>query len=353
MHEQRARRNDDERCVPFFGSASLVRWGMSSVCVRARVFGVSLLSAALLCAGLLCAAGCSLPRGALVPTDLADAGDRMDLGVVRDVGSLEDMATDLPDTFVRQDAFGFPDAYASPDTGTDTGCAEATRCEGDVLVECISGAFVRTDCTASGRACEIDACVMLCTPGATRCASGVADRCDTSGHWSGAASCPIGCAGTTCAALPTCSAYVAAGTITVGAAMTLDLCTGSRTALGVAGVTCEDATGRELMFTMDVAATQTITLDVRDADTGVAVDTIVYVRTACGTRTSEIACDDDQPCDPLDGVDDPCTMEGIQYGHSRVQHEYAPGRYYVFVDSIAFNSAMTRCGTVRLTASSP
>ena len=114
MHEQRARRNDDERCVPFFGSASLVRWGMSSVCVRARVFGVSLLSAALLCAGLLCAAGCSLPRGALVPTDLADAGDRMDLGVVRDVGSLEDMATDLPDTFVRQDAFGFPDAYASP-----------------------------------------------------------------------------------------------------------------------------------------------------------------------------------------------------------------------------------------------
>jgi hypothetical protein len=294
--------------------------------------------------------GCTLARNAITPTGPGTMDGRID----EDAGPDEDAAPDdaplHPDTFVPPDGFVPPDAYVPPDAG----CTIMPHCEGNDLVSCDG----RTDCAASGRGCEGAACVMLCATGTTRCMGSVEERCDGAGHWGSASGCPLGCDGAMCAAVPTCTMFVAAGSITVSlgtSTLDLDLCTGSDMSVGDGGDTCNDADGRELMLTLDVLTTQTVTLDVRDRDLDTAVDTILYVRTSCAMTGSEIACDDDELCDtPGDGVDDPCVSRSgtlYQYGHSRITHTFAPGRYFVFVDSIAAGAA-SRCGTVELTATS-
>lgn len=292
---------------------------------------------------LVCTAvGCTLSRGIATPQNVDGAIEMRDASVPpgdSGNGDRDDAGTD--------DAGG-EDAF----TPIDAGCTTAPFCDGTTLVSCEG----RTDCAAGGRICRDGACAAACDPGATRCTGGVEERCDD-GRWETSTTCPLGCGATACNPVPTCSAYTAAGSLVVGSATStidIDLCDGAGVSdVSVGNGDCDDANGNEVMFTLDVPTAQMVTIDERDHDSDDAVDTVLYVRSACGDMGTELACDDDQPCDTSDGVDDACAVRSdgrlARFGHSRISRMFEPGRYFVFIDSLRSSD----CGTVRVYATSP
>ncbi|NIS32433.1 MAG: hypothetical protein GWN73_19340 [Actinobacteria bacterium] len=109
------------------------------------------------------------------------------------------------------------------------------------------------------------------------------------------------------------------------------------------------ANGGDLMYAITLTTRQTITLDLRDDDGSAAIDTILYLRTNCEERLSQLACSDDLPCGE--------TVFGCRAGspfevrQSRITVTLDPGTYYVAIDTFNYRTGgglTFTCGDVVL-----
>jgi hypothetical protein len=99
---------------------------------------------------------------------------------------------------------------------------------------------------------------------------------------------------------------------------------------------CTDssADGEDTMVRLTVDRARRIRLELRDVD-GRPVDPMLYVRTTCDDPETELACDDDGGALLLD---------------SSLERDFAPGEYFVVVDTFAWRDGATEyvCGEVEL-----
>ncbi len=262
-----------------------------------------------------------------------------------DAGPLEQ-----PDAFVPPDL----DAYTPPsfpDAYTPMACVEGPpRCEGTVRVVCTGGVESREDCNARSLVCEAGSCEpRTCMPGAVSCSrdmSGVV-TCNDSGTSLGYMPCERGCdpatrmcrgSTTTCSGLPA---------VRVGESRRLDLCDSEDTTTPSSAEGCgasSRADSGDATFALTIASRTRVTLDVRDVDSGVGVDTVISLRRTCDDPASQLACSDDVPCT---GSDIPMGCSGgVQVRQSRVTVDLEPGTYYVVVDAYVYDAF--ECGQVEL-----
>jgi len=266
--------------------------------------------------------GCALPTGGLSADFDAGPGgtDAAADGGARD--------TSTPDTSVRDT--GVADT-GTADTGlVDTGvddsglsCSGADHCEGETRVVCDMGTPRRQVCTALSAYCDDSSgaplCVeWVCTPNASSCSSTTEEtRCDARGVSETLLDCARGCDATTGACRPEkpCELTVD-GTITTGR-ITLDNCSGGDDATPVTGCTRVDISGGDRILRLDVPVANTYRIDFNDVAGGADLDALVYLRTACADRGSELACNDDRP--------------GTR--NSRIELHLEPGEYFIILDS--------------------
>ncbi|MEL6178298.1 MAG: hypothetical protein AAFS10_05060 [Myxococcota bacterium] len=110
--------------------------------------------------------------------------------------------------------------------------------------------------------------------------------------------------------------------------------------------------GRDRVFVLTLTEPTTVALDLSDADDGAAIDTVVYVRSACRDADSQQACGDDVLCSDSD-IDVGCQGQGadsVQVRQSRLTLDLDAGNWYVVADQYTYNQNGQgfTCGTVRL-----
>lgn len=104
------------------------------------------------------------------------------------------------------------------------------------------------------------------------------------------------------------------------------------------------------MFRLEVPFAQEVTIELTDNDTMRAIDTIVYVRRTCDDGTTQVACDDDVPCDSSTVPSGELCIGGVDVRQSRIVTRLAAGTYYVVLDAFEYRRDMVAftCGQVRL-----
>lgn len=264
---------------------------------------------------------------------------------------------------------GADGAFAMDGRSRDTGCVDTgsvscesgvSRCEGEVLWSCLAGVPESTDCAATGAFCDTStaspSCLRwVCTPSTTSCSPDATAvlTCDARGTDATASPCPAGCdpGAATCRAVPDCP-----GATDIGAGTrTFNLCDETADERPIAGGDCNGANGRDAVFRLVLGARRDVVLDLADDDDWVPIDTVLYVRTACGDAMSQIACSDDILCG-VAMVSDGCYRDSdIQVRESRLQITLDPGTYFIVADYIDRWSGFTHydCGDVRLQVSFP
>lgn len=234
-----------------------------------------------------------------------------------------------------------PEIDAAVVPPTDSGTC-TPRCDANVAISCDGPVEVHVACDpdrcvadAGGARCES----LFCTPDAARCSEDGAAvvTCSAAGDEETSAPCPRGCdPGTTSCRAPRDCGRADDGTIAAPTMMRINLCgTGNdhdRDDDGTAAMRCTYASGGEdALLRLTVDRPGRYTFDVRDAPGGNDVDPIVYVRTACGDRDSEVGCDDDG---------------GAAGRDSLLVLDLAAGEYFLVVDSYDGSSSSTDCGAV-------
>lgn len=261
-----------------------------------------------------------------------------------------------PDSGVRRTDGGYDASSPRPDAGPL--CVMGSRCEGEILVTCGPSGETRRNCTDEGAFCAGDRCQpWVCVPGSRTCSedgTGVI-ACTTRGDMETRMPCESGCdpmrndCRTTppaCAGLPR---------ITLGGSQRVDLCAESDDATyrptpeGCPANRSANVGDRTFVLTLDEETD--VVIDLRDDD-GVAIDTVVYVRTACDDPESQIACDDDVPCSETDV---PGLCIGSQVRQSTIRRRLPAGTYYIVVDAFQYSYLGTeyRCGQVLLSVTEP
>jgi hypothetical protein len=250
---------------------------------------------------------------------------------------------------------GPPPFDAGTDAGRDGGpplCIDGTEsCVGDLRRVCVGGVIRDENCTSSGAYCEGGVCLpWVCEPGSTACSADFrsVERCDARGAASTTESCGSGFCDPTsgaCGTLPAACASLPA--ITLGSPARFSLCTVSDgdtyTPVGdcAGGVR---ANSGDRTYQLRIDSTRTVTFDLRDVDSGTAIDTVVYVRRVCDDAATQLGCDDDVPCLESD-IMTGCSG-GVQVRQSRLTLTLDPGVYYVVADAIEYD--VFNCGTVEL-----
>ncbi len=256
---------------------------------------------------------------------------------------------------------GVSDATTPPDaTVVDAtmACMGDPYCEGDVLVSCPDGVPTTTDCQSMGSYCMDSECVdWSCTPGSSRCdGSGRVATCDARGMHEMRMDCMYGCDPDTnaCRPPPTTSCP-GVPPLALGASVMVNTCGQGDdtdhlpTGDGGGCPAMQRSNGGDLMYAITLTSRQTVTLDLRDDDGRAAIDTILYIRTDCESRTSQIACSDDLPCGETAFGCSSGTMYEVR--ESRITMTLEPGTYYVIVDTFNYtlrSGQMYTCGDVLL-----
>jgi hypothetical protein len=237
----------------------------------------------------------------------------------------------------------------------------STSCVGNVLITCASdgSALGRTRCSSTAQICATDAdgraaCIdPVCTPAAAYCVDAVTRGiCDATG--AGPAStevCPAGCNATTgaCNPLPGAGCTVeASNPIVVGDVIQFDLCGAGDDVASVGGT--NDCTGgyttddEDAIFELTLDAPATLLFDLQDADSGAAIDTLLYLRATCDLADSELICADDILCADSD-ITNGCTGE-VQPRQSQFEATLDAGTYYIVAEQ--FTRSTFTCGNVQL-----
>lgn len=253
-----------------------------------------------------------------------------------DVPGFDAPLPDVPglDAPLTPDAPLLPDVPLPVDAPLDVPRVDAPvcvpGCRGEVADDCMAP----RDCAAEGLACRTAStgpeCVCADAPptceadgrAITSCMSGV-----TTTTYCGTDGCRDGDCNTSCNVplLPTGSSRV-------------DLCAEGSDNLNqrVTGACPADAGGDDILRRIELPVRSRVTVTVRDDDPGAAVDTMVYVRGVCDTRTTQIACSDDVPCGEAEDMTG--CFGGRQWRESRVTLDLDRGAYFVIADSFADNT---------------
>jgi hypothetical protein len=258
---------------------------------------------------------------------------------------------------------GIDTGVVTPDSGpvTCAGGAEP-RCEGDNLVSCISGMEVRQDCRARRAYCDDGECRdWVCPPSSRMCTEDLrgVEVCTVRGDAFAVTTCTGSvCNPSTNACSSTPPMCPGLPTVAVGDTHMIDLCAQTNDNTFVPMGECgggDPATAEsgDAVFALTITTPTDVVIELSDVDTVAAIDTIVYLRRACDVPASQIACDDDEPCDstfPIPGI---CTG-GVDVRVSRIRTRLEPGTYYVVVDAFLYVQDRTRygCGTARLRVTS-
>ncbi|MCC6878142.1 MAG: hypothetical protein IT378_27765 [Sandaracinaceae bacterium] len=292
------------------------------------------------------AVGCS----ALVTPDPGRLGDEDGGGIVIriDSGTADAGMVPQPDS-------GPPPVDGGPADAFVPSCTNGTaRCEGEVLVRCDGGREVRTDCAADASYCDGTECrAQVCDPGSITCSgSGLSSIvCNDRGSAATTTPCANGCdpASGMCRDRPPACAGLPA--VELNAPLTFNLCTETDGDTYVVSTGCPANTradSGDRTFVLTIARAGTYMIDLRDADTSRGIDTAVYLRRSCDDATSQIACDDDVPCNMSD-IMTGCSSSGVQVRQSRIVTALEPGTYYVVADAFVYDSF--QCGQVLLRVS--
>lgn len=235
--------------------------------------------------------GCSLPRDAVAIHPHGDAG-----------GGLQDAFVPADDAFVPGDDAFTPgdDAFVPPVDAFVPG-VDAFVPPNDAFVP-PNDAFVPPDmgptCTP-GSVCTADGASVL------TCASGVL----TMTH------CDRGCAAGVCRPQLDCALTIA-GSIATSGTTRWDVCGGgndnndNHTAPNCPNFGPD---GEDVMLRLDVDRASTVSIGASDVADGTLVDPVLYLRTICGTRSSELACDDDGGTRSFDSQLDPIVLSAGEY----------------------------------------
>ncbi|MCB9508472.1 MAG: hypothetical protein H6698_05910 [Myxococcales bacterium] len=285
----------------------------------------------------------------------------VDTGTRDDTAASDDVSADLPLLDARPDAPVGSDT--SPADGGELVCPPgASWCEGDILYVCSAdgGEAAPTRCARREEVCVVDdagaRCAppdgLVCTPGETRCESTLAvSTClDDGSEFGPPTRCELGCDPATqmCAAEPPAGCSRRIPTIHPGETVELDLCDYEDSTAPIDQADCGDAgtrSGGDATYALVITSDTRVTIDLRDDDDSVAIDTVLYVRRACEDDASQLACSDDIPCDESDVTIGSCSG-GVQVRQSRVTLSLAAGTYYVVADHLEYGSFS--CGSVRL-----
>jgi hypothetical protein len=88
-----------------------------------------------------------------------------------------------------------------------------------------------------------------------------------------------------------------------------------------------------------------------DADRSTAIDTVVYLRSSCNDRASQLACSDDIDCSDST-VPGPGGCAGMtELRQSIIETRLEAGTYYIVADAFDYSSSSVEygCGRVSLT----
>ena len=245
---------------------------------------------------------------------------------------------------------GGPETGASPDAGTasaDAGARpDAAGFDAARDADGVDGGDVPSDAghTTDGGTVECDDGVTSCSPDGTEvvgCVDGRMTRL----------ACPAGCdpATTDCRPVSMCGLGFH-GDLVAGVDERFTLC-GEGNDVGVRWTTeCQGgADGEDRVYRIVLDRRRMVRLDLRDNDGANAIDTVLHVRSDCDDTDSQVACEDDIPCDEAD-PDFGCSG-GTELRQSIIEMELGPGTYFVAADSI--NQGTWRCGEVLLRYSWP
>jgi len=249
------------------------------------------------------------------------------------------------------------DAGTRPDAGGMM-CAEGTsRCAGDTLFTCAGGMELPQDCQAMGAFCSGDACSPhVCTPNQRECSSGgtAVLSCSARGDLVSRDACPNGCDPDTLACRPDGGGGCAddADTIEIGESHTINLCEDDNTNTHESSAECTssgDANLGDRVFSLTVERRQRLTIELTDVDEASAIDTILYIRSVCDRTDSQLACDDDVPCDESTAEPPACFGE-VDLRQSRIETTLDPGTYYIVIDGFNYRTDRVSfsCGDVEL-----
>lgn len=279
--------------------------------------------------------GCALLAGAC-------GIERAGLGALQaDAGEPQDADSSADAPIVRLDA-GF-DGGVDRDDGGDAGveCAlDGPRCEGELLVVCSGGVREVTDCAAEEAFCDAETheCVgRLCVPGERSCSEdGVrVVQCDSRGSAQSTTDCEAGCDPGTLACRPVTACALAFDDLTPGV-MSFDLCGQGDDSTLVTTADCSSTTaGEDRLFRFVLDERRTVLLELLDDAAAQAVDTVLYLRSACDEPDSQIVCHDDHEGEPR---------------HSRIETTLEPGTYFLIADQMSYRNGPQRfeCGRVAL-----
>ncbi len=253
---------------------------------------------------------------------------------------------------------------AGPPPTTDAGgptCAPGQHCEGDTLVSCAGGVETRTDCQSMSAFCASNQCQgWVCMPGQQHCTGdfrGVV-VCSDRGDMQTTMPCDPGCNPTTNACVMSPAACAALPRINLGDTRNFDLCHQSDnntfTRTDVCSATSRANLGDQT-FRLTLTERTTVQIELRDNDPTVAIDTIVYVRRVCDDSTTQIACDDDIPCDMATIPPGPTGCRSYEVRQSILQTTLDAGTYYIVADAFMYSTMTTsyNCGQVQLTVTTP
>jgi hypothetical protein len=127
-----------------------------------------------------------------------------------------------------------------------------------------------------------------------------------------------------------------------------DLCGAGDDVASVGGP--DDCTGgyttddEDAIFELTLDAPATLLFDLQDADSTVAVDTLLYLRGTCDLPDSQLICADDIACANSD-ITTGCSG-GFQPRQSQFQASLEAGTYYLIAEQ--FTRSTFSCGLVQL-----
>lgn len=243
---------------------------------------------------VLALSACSLPR-----STIGHAGG-MDAGVEGIDAAGVDAAVVDPDAWVAPGTDGGPpvDAFRAPDAfvAIDTGPTCTPRCEADTAVTCPGGIESRTVCGAGLCSTTGSVHCLACTPSTTGCSAdgASATTCDSTGAMLSMTHCDRGCLANACRAAQSCS-FTTDGMIAPPTTMSFDLCGNGADNTPSSSGPCSGfgASGEDVLLRLEIDRRQHVVIKLNDGDPSTPVDPLVYVRTVCDQRNTELACSDD------------------------------------------------------------
>lgn len=244
---------------------------------------------------------------------------------------------------------------SAADVGSETQ-GGTNDCGGDLTLEhppgeycgdCLNGEYVcsglnETTCEGATGRNECEGCAFL--------QGHVGESCGTcpGGHWECAGLEAVECF---CPDTPPDGSCEAPFSLQSNESIRVNLCGAGDASNPVEGpIDCGEwqSRGEDLIYRFSLAQPTAVSIELRDDDDSVAIDTVFYLRTECAEASSQVICADDVPCDESD-IEIGCT-EGMQVRHSRYMGDLEAGTYYLIIDAYYYNQSggSFSCGWVRL-----